>query len=108
MDVYYYSFSRNDFALIILALIFLTVADVEVKGDGVFIRLRKEPVSSGLKTSSDEGAKFGDGGFACVSEVMAGVEGAIFEKDVVECTALQSGDFVSLESVDNIPMEDLF
>jgi hypothetical protein len=83
-----------------------TVADVEVKDDGVFIRLWKELVSSG--SNSVEGCvKVSTNEFACVKEVAACEEDAMFDKDNFDCTTLQAGEFVSLESVDNIPMEEL-
>jgi hypothetical protein len=83
-----------------------TVADMEVKDDGVFIRLRKELVSSG--SNSVEGCvKISTNELACVKEIAACEEDATFDKNNFDCTILRAGEFVSLESVDNIPMEEL-
>jgi hypothetical protein len=82
------------------------VADVEVKDDGVFIKLRKELISSGSK-SVDGCVKISANELACVKEVAACEEDATFDKNSFDCTALRAGNFVSLESVDNIPMEEL-
>ncbi len=88
--------------------IFLLVADVEVKEDGVFIRLRKETVVCEDKDSS--------------KRVSSGVPEPVVEK-VPECSGSEvtvsledipgdlnfdSGEAFSLEGVDNIPMEELF
>jgi hypothetical protein len=84
------------------------VADVEVKNDGVFIKLRKELISSASSSKSDD---------SCVSSIateLARVKEVSFcEEDTVlgsgtfDCSSLRAGEFVSLESVDNIPMEEL-
>ncbi len=71
---------------------------MEVKGDGVFIRLRKEEVVSEDKDSSPR-----------VSSII--VHESVVEK-VPECDSedltFESGEAFSLEGVDNIPMEELF
>jgi hypothetical protein len=84
------------------------VADVEVKNDGIFIKLRKELVSSASSLKSDD---------SCVSSIaaeLARVKKVSFcEEDTVlgsgtfDCASLRAGEFVSLDSVDNIPMEEL-
>ncbi len=84
------------------------VADVEVKEDGVFIRLRKETVvpegnnlskqvpSAGVPESVEED----------VPEI--GSEVAVPLEAIPEDLTFESGEAFSLEGVDNIPMEELF
>jgi hypothetical protein len=83
------------------------VADVEVKEDCVFIRLRKEAVVCESKVSDKEVSSsvpvpVVDG----VSEV--GSEVAVSLEATPGDLAFGSREAFSLESVDNIPMEELF
>ncbi len=92
-----------------LYCISLLFADVEVKEDGVFIRLRKEAVvpedndlskrvpSSGVPDSVVE-----DVPVCSDSEVAVSLEA------IPEELTFESGEAFSLEGVDNIPMEELF
>ncbi len=83
------------------------VADVDVKEDGVFIRLRKETVVCENKGSSNEVS-------SSVSELVVdevpevGSEGAVPLETIPEDLVFESGKAFSLERVDNIPMEELF
>jgi hypothetical protein len=89
-------------------VISLLVADVEVKEDGVFIRLRKETVvpegddlskrvpSVGVPDAVGEDVP------ECGSEVTVSLEA------IPEDLTFESGEAFSLEGVDNIPMEELF
>ncbi len=86
---------------------FLLVADVEVKGDGVFIRLRKEEVVCEDKNSSKE--SLSDGSDAIVEKVPdIGSEVSVPLETIPEDLTFESGEAFSLEGVDNIPMEELF
>ncbi len=83
------------------------VADVEVKEDCIFIRLRKEAVvcedkdSDGKVPSSDP--------VPVVEEVSElGSEVAVSLEAIPEDLVFESGEAFSLERVDNIPMEELF
>ena len=89
--------------------IFLLVADVEVKGDGVFIRLRKEEVVREDKDSSKH-VSFGDVPDFVVDDVpeCSGSEVAVFLEAIPEDLTFESGEAFSVEGVDNIPMEELF
>ncbi len=89
--------------------IFFLVADVEVKGDGVFIRLRKEEVVREDKDSSKQ-VSFGDVPQSVVEEVPegSGSEAAVSLEAIPEDLNFASGEAFSLEGVDNIPMEELF
>ncbi len=93
---------------VIFVVFSFLVADVEVKEDGVFIRLRKETVVCEDKDSS--------------KEVSSDVSNPVVEK-VPDCSSsgvavplvaipedltFESGEALSLEGVDNIPMEELF
>ncbi len=84
------------------------VADVEVKEDGVFIRLRKETVVCEDKDSSNRSS----GGVPepVVEEVpeCSGSEVAVSLEAIPEDLIFESGEAFSLEGVDNIPMEELF
>ncbi len=89
--------------------IFLLVADVEVKEDGVFIRLRKETVVCEDKDLSKRVS------FSCVPESVvgevpdcSGSEAAVSLEASPEDLNFDSGEAFSLEGVDNIPMEELF
>ncbi len=81
------------------------VADVEVKDDGVFIRLRKENVVCEDKDSSSSGVPE-----SVVEKVPegSGSEEAVFLEAIPEDLTFDSGEAFSLEGVDNIPMEELF
>ena len=84
------------------------VADVEEKGDGVFIRLRKETVicedkDSSKGVSSDVSDPVAEKVPDCSSsEVTVSLEA------IPEDLTFESGEAFSLEGVDNIPMEELF
>jgi hypothetical protein len=86
----------------------LLVADVEVKQDGVFIRLRKETVVCEDKDSSKRVSS--DGSDAVVEKVpdcsSSGV--AVPLAAIPEDLTFESGEAFSLEGLDNIPMEELF
>ncbi len=85
----------------------LLVADVEVKEDGVFIRLRKEEVICEGKDLDKEVPSS-----VPVSEVEEvpeiGYEVAVSLEAIPEDLVFESGEAFSLEKVDNIPMEELF
>jgi hypothetical protein len=84
------------------------VADVEVKGDGVFIRLRKEEVVCEDKDTSKQVS------FIDVPEPVVekgpdiGSEVTVSLEAIPEDLTFESGEAFSLEGVDNIPMEELF
>jgi hypothetical protein len=83
------------------------VADVDVKEDGVFIRLRKETVVCEDKDSSNEVSSIvSDPVVEEVSEI--GLEVAVPLEAIPEDLVFESGEAFSLERVDNIPMEELF
>ncbi len=83
------------------------VADVEVKDDGVFIRLRKETVVCEDKDSSKEvPSDVPDPVVEKVPEI--GSEVAVSLEAIPEDLIFESGEAFSLERVDNIPMEELF
>ncbi len=81
---------------------------MEVKGDGVFIRLRKEEVVSEDKDSSPRvfpsivHESVVEKVPECSSEVTVSLEA------IPEDLTFESGEAFSLEGVDNIPMEELF
>ncbi len=82
------------------------VTDVEVKEDGVFIRLRKETVVSEDKDSSKEvSSDVSDPVVEKVPEI--GSEVAVPLEAIPEDLIFESGEVFSLERVDNIPMEEL-
>ncbi len=84
-----------------------SVADVEVKGDGVFIRLRKEEVICENGSSSKEvSSSVSDPVVEGVPDV--GSEVAVPLETIPEDLIFGSGEVSSLEKVDNIPMEELF
>jgi hypothetical protein len=86
---------------------FLLVADVEVKEDGVFIRLRKEEVVCEVKDSDKEVPS--SVSVPVVEEVPeVGAEVAVSLEAIPEDLVFESGGAFSLEKVDNIPMEELF
>ena len=86
---------------------FLLVADVEVKGDGVFIRLRKEEVVSEDKDSAKEvSSSVSDPVVEEVPEI--GSEVTVPLEAIPEDLIFESGEAFSLERVDDIPLEELF
>ena len=86
---------------------FLLVADVEVKGDGVFIRLRKEEVICEDKDSSTRvPSNVSDPVVEEVPEI--GSEVTVPLEAIPEDLIFESGEAFSLEGVDNIPLEELF
>jgi hypothetical protein len=80
---------------------------VEVKEDGVFIRLRNEEVVCEDKDSDKEVS-------SSVSEIVVeevsevGAEVTVHLETIPEDLTFESGEAFSLEGVDNIPMEELF
>ena len=82
---------------------------MEVKDDGVFIRLRKENVVCEDKDSSERVSSSGVPE-SVVEKVPegSGAEKAIFLEAIPEDLTFDSGEAFSLEGVDNIPMEELF
>ncbi len=83
------------------------VADVEVKEDCVFIRLRKETVVCEDKDSG-EGVP-SSVPVPVVGEVPEiGSEVAVSLEAIPKDLVFESGEVCSLEMVDNIPMEELF
>ncbi len=83
------------------------VADVEVKEDCVFIRLRKEAVVCEDKDSDKEVPSSVP--VPVVEEVpRIGFEAAVSLEAIPEDLVFESGEAFSLERVDNIPMEELF
>ncbi len=85
------------------------VADVEVKDDGVFIRLRKETVVCENKDSSERVSSSGVSE-SVVEKVLesSGSEEAVSLEAIPEDLTFDSEEAFSLEGVDNIPMEELF
>ncbi len=83
------------------------VADVEVKEDGVFIRLRKEAVVCEDKDSDKEVPSSVP--VPVVEEVPEiGFEVAVPLEAIPEDLVFESGEALSMERVDNIPLEELF
>ncbi len=85
----------------------VSVADVEVKEDGVFIRLRKETVVCEDKDSDKEVPS------SVPVPVVEGVpvigsEVAVSLEAIPEGLVSESGEAFSLEEVDSIPTEELF
>ena len=82
---------------------------MEVKDDGVFIRLRKENVVCEDKDSSEWVSS--SGVHESVVEKVpegSGSEAAVSLEAIPEDLTFDSGEAFSLEGVDNIPMEELF
>ncbi len=80
---------------------------MEVKGDGVFIRLRKEEVVCEYKDSAKEVSS--DVSEPVVEKVPEiGSEVSVPLEAIPEDLIFESGEAFSLERVDNIPMEELF
>ncbi len=94
--------------MVFLCGIFLLVADVEVKGDGVFIRLRKEEVVCEDKDSSTPNSS-SDVHESVVEKVpeCSGSEVTVSLEAIPEDLTFESGEAFSLEGVDNILMEEL-
>ncbi len=83
------------------------VADVEVKEDGIFIRLRKEEVVREDKDSSTEvSVDVLEPVVEKVPEI--GSEVTVPLETIPEDLIFESGEAFSFEEVDNIPMEELF
>ena len=83
------------------------VADVEVKEDGVFIRLRKEEVVCEDKDSDKEVSSSIP--VSVVEEVPEiGSEVAVSLEAIPEDLVSESGEGFSVEGVNSIPMEELF
>ena len=81
---------------------------MDVKEDGIFIRLRKEEVVCEDKESSKEvSSNVPD---PVVEEVpeCSGSEAAVSLEAIPEDLTFDSGEAFSLDMVDNIPMEELF
>ncbi len=80
---------------------------MEVKEDGVFIRLRKETVvREGGDSSKEVSSSVSDPAVEKVPEI--GAEVAVCLEAIPEDLVFESGEAISLERVDNIPMEELF
>ena len=80
---------------------------MEVKGDGVFIRLRKEEVVCDDKDSAKEiPSSVSDPVVEKVPDI--GSEVTVSLEAIPEDLTFKSGEAFSLERVDNIPMEELF
>ncbi len=86
----------------------LLVADVEVKDDGVFIRLRKETVVPEDNDLSKEVPSSGVPESVVEDVPEIGSEVAVPLEAIPEDLTFKSGEAFSLEGVDNIPMEELF
>ncbi len=96
---------------ILLSVIFVVfpvlVADVDVKEDGIFIRLRKEEVVCEDEDSSKEVSSDLPGPVVeNVPEI--GSEVTVPLETIPEDLIFESGEAFSFEEVDNIPMEELF
>jgi hypothetical protein len=86
---------------------FVLVADVEVKGDGVFIRLQKEEVVCEDKDSAKEvSSSVSDALVEEVSEI--GSEVTVSLEAIPEDLIFESEEAFSLERVDDICLEELF
>ncbi len=80
---------------------------MEVKDDGVFIRLRKETVvCEGGDSSKEVSSSVSDPVVEKVPEI--GAEVAVSLEAIPEDLVFESGEAFSLKRVDNIPMEELF
>ncbi len=109
MPFFYFLFILRFGVVFIWYFFFFLVADVEVKEDGVFIRLRKETVVCEGKDSSKR-VSFSGVPESAVEEVSecSGSEAAVSLEAIPEDLTFDSGEAFSLEGVDNIPMEELF
>ncbi len=84
------------------------VADVEVKEDGVFIRLRKETVDSEDNDLSKQVPSSGVPESVVEDVPGIGSEVTVPLETIPEDLIFESGEAFSPEGVDNIPMEELF
>jgi hypothetical protein len=92
---------------VILWYFLVLVADVEVKEDGVFIRLRKETVVCEDKDSDKEVPPSVP--VPVVEEVPeVGSEVAVSLEAIPEDLVFDAGEAFSMERVDDIPLEELF
>ena len=92
---------------VIFVVFSFLVADVEVKEDGVFIRLRKEEVVCEDKDSSKEvSSNVSDPVVEEVPEI--GSEVTVPLEAIPEDLIFESGEAFSLEMVDDIPLDELF
>ena len=109
ISLYFPSFDSSSFKRDVFVVFPFLVADVEVKEDGVFIRLRKEEVVCEDKDTSKQ-VSFCDVPDSVVDEVpeRSGSEVAVSLEAIPEDLTFESGEAFSLEGVDNIPMEELF
>ena len=82
------------------------VADVEVKEDCIFIRLRKEVVCD--HEGSDKEVPSSVPVPVAEEVPVVGSEVAVSLEVIPEDLVFESGEAFSLERVDNIPMEELF
>ncbi len=90
----------------ILWCLSVLVADVEVKENGVFIRLRKEGVVRENKDSDKEvPSRVSEPVVEDVSEI--GAEVTVHLETIPEDLTFESGEAFSLERVDKVPMEEL-
>ncbi len=80
---------------------------MEVKDDGVFIRLRKETV---VREDKDSDKEIPSSVPVPVVEMVPeiGAEVAVSLEAIPEDLVFESGEAFSVERVDNIPMEELF
>ncbi len=83
------------------------VADVEVKEDGVFIRLRKEEVVCEDK-DSDRGVPSSVSVSVIEEAPEIGSEAAVSLEAIPEDLVIESGEGFSVEGVNSIPKEELF
>ncbi len=83
------------------------VADVEVKEDGVFIRLRKETVVSEGNDLSKQVPSSGVPESVVEDVPGIGSEVTVPLEAIPEDLTFESGEAFSPEGVDNIPMEEL-
>ena len=85
---------------------FVLVADVEVREDGIFIRLRKETV---VCEDKDSDVEVPSSDFLPVVEEVSeiGSEVAVSLEAIPEDLVFESEEAFSMERVDNIPMEEL-
>ena len=105
LDIVLFDFS---FLSVIFVVFPFLVADVDVKEDGIFIRLRKEEVVCEDKDTSKRVSST-DVLEPVVEKVPEiGSEVTVPLEAIPEDLIFESGEAFSLEGVDNIPMEELF
>jgi hypothetical protein len=80
---------------------------VEVKDDGIFIRLRKETV---VRENEDSSSELPSNGSDAVVERVPdiGSEVDVPLETIPEDLTFESGEAFSVERVDDVPMEELF